>query len=51
MKNCTSDTIVIVPNGVQAGNAERYVHIEPSGDVVRPRHGRTMDFPGPGAGR
>ena len=35
MKNHTPDAIVIVPNGVQPGNAERYVHIEPSGEVLR----------------
>ena len=35
MKNLTPDTIVIVPNGVQADHAERYVHIEPSGEVLQ----------------
>ena len=35
MKNYTTDTIVIVPNGVQIGETDRYVHIEPSGEVLR----------------
>ena len=35
MKNCTPHTIVIVPNGVQVGHAERFVHIEPSGEVLQ----------------
>ena len=35
MKNHIPDVIVIVPNGVQAGHAERYVDIEPSGEVLQ----------------
>ncbi len=36
-KNCTPrtpHTIVVVPYGVQAGETGRYVHIEPSGEVL-----------------
>ena len=35
MKNCTPHTVVVVPDGVQAGETERYVLIEPSGEVLR----------------
>ena len=35
MKNHTPGTIVIVPNDVQAGDADRYMHIEQSGEVLR----------------
>ena len=41
MKNCTPHTIVVVPTGVQAGETDRYVRIEPSGEVL----GLVMDEP------
>lgn len=34
-KNCTPYTIVVVPDGVQSGEADRYVHIKPSGEALR----------------